>query len=341
MVYTEINTIKQLADFLKCKSEFIESIIINGYSIFEFEINDEYEITKNVQKGIVVLEKFKIQKKNKSLGHRIIHKPLTHNLSNTLKILNNSLSSIYSPIENVHGFVKGKNIKTNATMHLAKNNIYSLDIKDFFDTISVKMIEKSLIEIGFQENAAHWISLIVTVNGFLVQGFNTSPTIANIVAKDLDNRFKDKCGELIVYSRYADDMYFSSNDSLPEISFFSEVVESFGFVLNTTKTQYMKRGQKQYVTGLTVFDTNCPRITKKIKRNLRLEIFYVKKYGYEEHVMNRLGYKRNQMKDPIIKREVYHERVLTELRLWGWIHFIQSIEPQLADKYEKIMKQKN
>jgi len=338
MVYTEINTIKQLADFLKCKSEFIESIINNGYSIFELGINDVSEIEKNVQKGIVVLEKFKIQKKNKSLGYRVIHKPLTHNLSNTLKILNNCLSSIYSPIENVHGFVKGKNIKTNATMHLAKKHIYSFDIKDFFDSISVQMIEKSLIEIGFQENAAHLISLIVTVNGFLVQGFNTSPTIANIVAKDLDNRFKERCGDLIVYSRYADDIYFSSNDSLPETDFFNEIVESFGFVLNKTKTQYMKRGQKQYVTGLTVFDSNYPRITKKIKRNLRLEIFYIKKYGYEEHVMKRLGYKRYQMKDPIIMSKVYHEKELTKLRLWGWIHFVQSIEPQLGDKYEKIMK---
>ena len=122
MIYNEINTIKQLADFLKCKTEFIESIINNNYFIVEIGINSDLEISEKIRNGIVVLERFYIPKKNKSLGFRIIHKPLYNNLSNTLKILNNHLSSIYVPIENVHGFVKGKSIKTNANMHLAKKN---------------------------------------------------------------------------------------------------------------------------------------------------------------------------------------------------------------------------
>lgn len=338
MDYSKLNTIKQLADLLRCKSEFIESIITYGYYVVERDSDSEYEFWNKVRNKSNAVEKFGIRKKNKSLGYRIIHKPLMHNLVNTLKILNSFLSIVYIAPENVQGFIKGKNILTNANLHLSKKYILSLDIANFFDNISEKMVKESLITLGFTCNVAGWIASIVTVDGYLVQGFNTSPTVANIVAKGMDNDLIEKCNNSIDYTRYADDMYFSSNYNEPSILGFETIINKHGFTLNHKKTQLMKRGQNQYVTGLTVFDNITPRISKKVKRNLRLEIYYITKYGYTNHIIRKFGYSRKQLKNPIIRQRVYSETIDTENRIWGWIHFIQSIEPILGEKLEQEFK---
>lgn len=333
MDYTEISTLKQLANYLRCKPEFVSAILENGYHIIDCASDSVFN--EKINKTSVIVEKFGIKKKNTSLGYRTIYKPYISNLSNTLKILNEHFTSIYLPAKCVHGFVKGRNIQTNAKMHLGKKWILSLDIKDFFESINESEITKSLIELGFKNETAQWISKIVTVNGLLVQGFNTSPSIANIVANGMDKALEDICGNSITYSRYADDMYFSSNQKFPAKQIFIETIESFGFTINNDKTKIMNRGEKQYVTGLTVFDSKYPRITKNIKRKLRLEVYYVVKYGYRSHVMKKLGYTDEQIRDDQIRQEVHNEVLATKNRLWGWISFIRSIEPQFGEKLEE------
>jgi len=337
MKIQEIQNIKQLADLLRCKQEFIDSIVRNGYFVTESLENHEI-ISNEIKKGNAVVHKFHIAKKNKSLGFRTVHEPLMDNLSNTLKILNNHLSVLYTPPSNIHGFVRGRNIKSNAEMHLGKKYILSLDIKDYFETITDNQIEKTLVSKGLSSLVSENIAKIATIQGKLVQGFHSSPTIANLVTESMDFKLKDFCSDTIIFSRYADDMYFSSDSKIPDINKLKEIVESFGFLINNSKTQLMLRGRKQYVTGLTVFDNLKPRISKKVKRNLRLEIHFISKFGLEEHIMKKLGYKRHQLKDIMIRGEVYDEIEKTKLRIWGWIHFIQSIEPELGFKFEEQMK---
>lgn len=183
-----------------------------------------------------------------------------------MKILNSKLNEIFVPNEFTHGFVKGKNIKTNATCHLGKNLILSVDIKNYFESIPREMIVNNLIKLGFTKQVSSWISNITTLENYLVQGFSTSPTLANIVTQELDINLKEICGDEIIYTRYADDLYFSTNSNLIPLKEITEIVEEFGFKLNDKKTKFMSRGKKQYVTGLTTFDTIIPRISKEKKK---------------------------------------------------------------------------
>lgn len=281
------------------------------------------------------MRNFTFQKKTKKLGFRTIHTPWSPNLANSLKILNNNLSSIYCPQDCVHGFIQGRSIKTNATQHLAKKLTLSVDIKDFYGSISQHKITTELVNLGFKEHIAKWIAQITCIDGYLVQGFHTSPTLANIAAQELDDRMLNISGESIVYTRYADDLYFSTDKSLPNIEDIEQIVLSCGFTLNKGKTKLMKRGGKQYVTGLSIFDQHIPRIPKRTKRNIRLEIFYIKKIGYLEHTLRRLHYKKHQLNDPEIKEEVFIEMSQIRNRLWGWNHFINSIEPDLGKRLYK------
>jgi len=338
MDYKQIENIKQFANYLRCDVEFIQSILQQNYFVIENVLENLSFIFDKMNSDKVFIEKFYIPKKNKKSGFRTIYKPLNHNLSNTLKILNNYLSSIYNPLENVHGFVNGRSIKTNATKHLAKKIILTIDIKDFFESISKQAISAALIELGFKIHVTEWISTLTTINNFLTQGFHTSPTIANIVAQKMDIELNRICGDSICYTRYADDLYFSSNDTIPELEKYKSIVESYGFLLNDSKTKLMRRGQNQYVTGLSVFDNKLPRIPKKIKRNLRLEIYYITRFGYEAHAIRKLGLHRNQLNDIGVKGKIIDEMEKTSLRIWGWIHYIQSIETEYGNKLHDKLK---
>jgi len=328
MNYSEITSLKQLANFLRCDADFLEKAINYEYSI----IDDKNE-TEEINSDIIV-ERLYIKKKGRATGYRVVFEVKTFQLANTLKILNNHLNKIYTPPHFIHGFVSGKNVKTNASAHINKKEVLSVDIKDFFDTINDVMITEALINLGFNKQIAKYISSITTINGHLVQGFNTSPTIANLVALPMDEKLLLLCDNSAIYTRYADDLYFSTNTKLPTIESIEDIVTSFGFSLNHKKTKQMSRGKKQFVTGLTVFDNKYPRIPKIIKRNLRLELHYLEKYGFKNHAINRLKMSGLDMHNiNNYQYEIQEEIKKIQNRIFGWIYYINSIEPKVAKRF--------
>ena len=271
-----INT-KQLSNALRIDEESLNKLSQNTYLL-----DDGCANTFNLETdSILNLKKFCIPKRNKKFGVREIYEPFSETLKNLLKITNSVLGQIYVAPNSVHGFVKGKNINTNATPHLGKKFLLSIDIENFFESISREMVVKSLKEYDFTELIAETLANILTVDNKLVQGFNTSPTLANIYFRKIDLIFENLFPH-ITYSRYADDLSFSSDEEITpnQIEEIKRIINNFGFTVNEDKTKIMKRGRNQYVTGLTVFDNKYPRIPKRIKRKLRLDIFYINKYGY-------------------------------------------------------------
>lgn len=338
MKHTEIETRKDLANYLRCNLDFLEKAINDEFFIRDTKQSDDIIKTISIPPTEITVSKYYIKKKGKKGGFRIVHQAWSHQLENSLKILNNYLNNIYIPYDFIHGFVKGKSIKTNANSHLAKKTILSVDIKNYFESISKEMIISNLIRIGFSENVASWIASITTIEGFLVQGFCTSPTIANIVTHELDEKLKKLCDNNIEYTRYADDLYFSSQNIEIPLNEITKTIEDYGFKLNDKKTKLMTRGHQQYVTGLTTFDSTTARISKKRKRNIRLEIYYLNKLGYKKHIKNKLIKSGVKHKDPDFKYKVLDEIDKTRNKLYGWLHFIQAIEPDFSSKYYSKLK---
>ena len=328
MKHNEIKSIQQLANYLRCSYEFLNRVINNEFII----IDHKATLKTTFPHDVILIDRLYIKKKGKVSGFRIVHSIRTFQFENSLKILNTFLSALFSPESSVHGFIKGKSTKTNACLHLGKQMILSVDIENYFETITKEMIAKALHELGFTKEVSEWISCITTIQGHLVQGFCTSPTIANMVTARMDKDFAKLCGDRTVYSRYADDLYFSSNDTIPTEVDICTIISKYGFRLNDKKTKLMKRGQNQYVTGLTVFDDKIPRIPKSIKRNLRLEIHYVRKLGYTKHAIRRLKNSELSFNNDELEFEIHEEIIKTEHRLFGWIHYIQSIEPEVGRK---------
>ncbi|AZA73775.1 reverse transcriptase family protein [Chryseobacterium indoltheticum] len=335
MKHSELITKQDLANYLRCDLEFIEKIIEDDYFIRNLDRRNIEELRSALTSNKILVDRFNLRKKGQNGGFRTVHRVWTAKLNNTLKILNHYLVKIHQPSEMVHGFVKGKNIRSNAECHLEKKIVLSVDIKDYFETITESMVTNSLKKLGFKDNVALWIAKITTIENQLVQGFCTSPTLANIVTHSLDEELKSLCGSNIRYSRYADDLYFSSNTDILPLDDIQLAVEKYGFLLNEKKTKFMKRGQKQFVTGLTIFDSHSPRISKNRKKNIRLEINCITKFGYTAHAKHRLIARGEDPKDLGFLSKLGDEVTNTRNRLYGWLHFIQSIEPQFAKKYYK------
>lgn len=221
-----------------------------------------------------------------------------------------------------NAFVKRRGTKRNAKHHLNKEAILNIDIKNFFKSINTNAIKEIFIKLGTPENGAETLAKLITLNDRLEEGLRCSPLMSNIFCRDMDiklAKFGQEHG--CTYSRYADDITFSTNNRLPKLNLIVNILNEFGFNLNETKTKYSKRGTAQYVTGLSVSDDKHPRIPKPIKRQIRQKLYYMKKFGYTSH------FKKVGISEKSTRTELIH--------LYGWIQYVSSIEPLLGKKYAK------
>lgn len=175
-------------------------------------------------------------------------------------LLDNFLSEIKSP-DNVCGFVKGKSYLDFLKPHCKKEYYLRLDIKDFFGSIKVSVISevlKEYIQTPDQiknKEILNVISNIVTYNRKLPQGAVTSPQISNIIFRRLDIRIRNYCRKFdINYTRYADDILFSSNlDYLHKESFYKMIYKILSTLnLKINKSKVIKSKKKIILNGYVI-----------------------------------------------------------------------------------------
>lgn len=86
--------------------------------------------------------------------------------------------------------------------------------------------------VGVNEVVAELLSGFVTIDGALALGLPTSPTIANAICLDLDVSLQELAQQTgSVFSRYADDISFSSDTNLPSLDEIRAIVNAQGFDL--------------------------------------------------------------------------------------------------------------
>jgi len=179
-----------------------------------------------------------------------------------------------------HGFVPGRSILTNAAHHVGRQWVVTVDIRDFFPTITAPRVRACLAEIDLDERQRHAVVQLVTRRGRLPQGAPTSPHLANLVARALDLRLAGLArSHGWTYTRYADDLTFSAGaTSLPDtgcdilpprelLCIISRIVAAEHFQLAPGKTHVMSHHQRQTVTGLVVNRrVSLPRPRRRILR---------------------------------------------------------------------------
>lgn len=174
-----------------------------------------------------------------------------------------------------HGFERSKpprSIFTNASVHKNHRYVLNLDLEDFFPSFNFGRVRGFFIKdkrFELNEKIATVIAQIACYRNELPQGSPCSPVISNLLGHLLDVRLarlakKNKC----TYSRYADDLTFSTNkkafpaaiaEPIPENSprwqvgpALKKQIENAGFKVNHSKTRMQWRGSRQVTTGLIV-----------------------------------------------------------------------------------------
>jgi retron-type reverse transcriptase len=132
----------------------------------------------------------------------------------------------------------------------------------------------------------------------LPQGSPASPLLSNIVCQSLDESLSNLAKRYgLTYTRYADDMTFSSNHSVYAQGgkFLEEVrsiVTSHGFQINDKKTRLQKKGSRQEVTGVIINDKI--NTYREYRKNLRAAVFHAETNGCTpkeyNNIMGRISY---------------------------------------------------
>jgi RNA-directed DNA polymerase len=215
---------------------------------------------------------------------RLIEAPKDRLKTMQRKILSGILSHI--PVHTaVHGFVKGRSIKTFAAPHAGKRVILRMDLADFFPRLGRPQIQAFFRIAGYPERVADLLGGLCTNSAprtiwrgmasgaapftvfqarllygrpHLPQGAPASPALANLCMYRADSRLSGLAQAAgATYTRYADDLAFSGDDKFERsINRFAAHVAAIlgeeGFVVNYHKTRIMRRSVRQYLAGVVV-----------------------------------------------------------------------------------------
>ncbi|MDE6501738.1 MAG: reverse transcriptase family protein [Ruminococcus sp.] len=224
---------------IRSKQNFLEDVV----KITEDNLNSSLNDKKNA---------YTKYKKNKKNGIRTIYSiDKNHILYKVQKNMQASFFINFLFPDSVCGFRKEHSYYSFLMPHI--NNQESryylrLDISDFFESIKRKYVEMALDYYFVNEilsDEKNWIIdkiwNIATVDDKIVQGAITSPTLSNLVFRNLDIRIERYCQKLnIIYTRYADDMLFSCDTCYIHrnkfISVIKEIIDSKEFKINSQKT---------------------------------------------------------------------------------------------------------
>lgn len=263
-----------------------------------------------------------IPKRNRKRGYRTVWEPLL--VKPEYKALARRLETFFRialpgyPHDAVYGYRPGRNIRENAAAHAGHAALLTADLQDFFPSISKNRIAQLFEALGIVPSVADLLARFVTIGGALPLGLPTSPVISNAIALPLDLACEALAKSMdATYTRYADDLSFSSDAKLPELDALRQLAQQQGFLLAEQKTRRSKIGQAHYVTGLSISDPAQPHVPRVRKRRLRQELYYAGKFGLADHFRH-LG-----VNDPrVIQQEVN--------RIDGTVRFLAHHEPTIA-----------
>jgi hypothetical protein len=187
------------------------------------------------------------------------------------KWLSIHLSRAFQPAEHVFGFVSNRSHVQAAARHAGARWVFSVDIKDFFQSTPASLVADSLLTIGFARQGAELVSRLACLRGTLAQGAPSSPVLSNICFQIADAQLiliAARYGARL--TRYADDVVFSGTNEFPA-ALENDVRTLFSqgpWTLAEQKTQLARLPDRLKVHGLLVHGEKI-RLTKGYRNRLR------------------------------------------------------------------------
>ncbi len=229
-----------------------------------------------------------------------------------------------------HGFQKGRDLSifTNARRHTNRRFVFNTDIENFFPSFNFGRVRGYFIKnehFKLNPTVATVIAQTACFQNTLPQGAPSSPIISELITQTLDYRLqklatKYRCS----YSRYADDITFSTNlrefpgavafcpqgeTNWQEGPSLKKAVQSAGLKLNGKKARMQQSYQRQATTGLTVND------------KVNVGVYYYKGVRFCAHAMMTKGKAAADN-----KLAVAPKGELSKHQLWGMMCHVNDIK---------------
>lgn len=229
-----------------------------------------------------------------------------------------------TPHDASFAYAPGSKIIDAARQHCEARWLIKLDIKNFFESISEIDVYRVFRELGYQALVSFEMARLCTRLGtetlarmrsrwraagqkynavpeyrrfrlgHLPQGAPTSPMLANMAVRSLDQRITSLALELgLTYTRYADDLalstkakMFSRENAQHVIKSVYRIIGTEGFSPNVTKTALISPGARKIVLGLLV-NGKVPRLSREFRQTLRQHLYFLSTVGPVEHARKR------------------------------------------------------
>jgi RNA-directed DNA polymerase len=341
--FSRVTTREALVAVLGIDESLLDLVLTFQPPIDSTEAENGPESVKTIT--IPVFLRHRVPKKNKNRGFRTVWEPVL--LKNNYKRLARMLDAFFRhhlvgyPHESAFGYRPGRNIRENARVHAGKARILSLDLADFFPSISKEHIKSLFLAMGLNATVSDLLSRFLTIEGTLALGLPTSPVLSNAIALPIDLDLGILADQSDArYSRYADDITFSGNGELPNLERIEDCLGRHGFKMASGKTRWSKRGQSHYVTGLSVSDPAQPHVPRARKQTLRQQLYYMEKFGVDGH-FQRIGINDSDVIqqalnsiDGMVKFVAHHEpRIAAPLKSqWNDILRVNGKKPSFKPK---------
>ncbi len=257
--------------------------------------------------------RYRIPKRHR--GWREIQSPSKELKAVQAWILRNILDKLSSS-PYATAYVKGRRLLDNVNPHMNNRYFLSVDIKDFFPSVRSSLVRKLFERIGYSKRSANILCRLCCFFSGLPQGAVTSPALSNLICLGMDRRLAGLASRRnIVFTRYADDITFSTNNrnALPRLrSSVYMILRSVGFVPNQEKTRLLGPRTRCVITGL-VKSSNDPTFGIGRKKKVAM---------------------RSTMHN-FLARGIVHPDYPNEASIEGWIHFAKNVDPAA---YEQMFR---
>ncbi len=253
---------------------------------FDTKLDSENPIITDAHYREVKIPKYKLVGGREVIkGYRTLSIPCEQLMEMQRELLHSLQNCREANTSNVaHAFMPNRSIKTMAVRHVDKPTVIRIDIKDFFPSINPQMLRDAMIDAGYPNKLIRRALQICFYKGGLPQGAPTSPMLSNSVGRMIDKRIIGLCKKWrrvnpsrkasyrvrhadgkttrvqndriaeINYSRYADDLVFSSTYTglTHIIKPVRHILHRCGFKVNYRKINVNRQSSRQVVCGITV-----------------------------------------------------------------------------------------
>lgn len=237
------------------------------------------------------------------------------------------------PNEKAYAYIMNRGIVDMAKEHKHNKYIVKMDLKNFFPSITEELLKKVLLRnYAFQvinELVPHFVDELVRIacyKGSLPQGSPLSPYLSNLVMIEFDYLIRKSIGH-IKYTRYADDMIFSSSEYISPKNLTDQVEEKLktcfdsAIKLNKEKTKVLKTTGRCYVVGVKINKDNEISYGHEKKKKLKYQLYNM----FKAYAQDRNSVPKEQIQETL-----------------GLFSYMKQIEPNYAKYLErKLLNQFN